>query len=139
MSLNSCGRADMHAFVELRVQIGSRCVRKAQLNFVSSCSITTSAPDQPIVASHCRRSWRLSGPFRASALSFYHGGAPCGEETLLCITEARIWWFQATEAKTYLFTPCRLVQTWMSLGLHSHVNAFLSVSALMLCRDAAKE
>jgi hypothetical protein len=40
--------------------------------------IATNAPGQPIAASHCRRSWRLSAPFRVS--SFCRSGPSCGEE-----------------------------------------------------------
>jgi hypothetical protein len=72
MPVNSSRRVDMHAFVEVGVQVGSRLCSYGsagrQPRGIAWLYIATNALGQPIVASH-RRSWRLSGLFRESHAS----------------------------------------------------------------------
>jgi hypothetical protein len=62
----------MHAFVEVGVQVGSRLcsygLAGRQPRGMAWCIIASSAPDQPIAASHCIKSWKLSGLFQASPM-----------------------------------------------------------------------
>jgi hypothetical protein len=74
MSVDSPRRVDLHAFVELGVQVGSRLCTygsagRQPRGTVWLRIIATSAPDRPIATSHCWRSWRAVQAIQASSLS----------------------------------------------------------------------
>lgn len=57
------------------------------------------------------------------------------KSTILKVAEAA----SSHPSQDVSFKPYRLAQAWISVGSHSHVNTFLSVSALLLYRDVGKE